>query len=169
MKKASVLAGSLSLLLLTACAQQTGGDAMMENESSSAMDSTHSDSMMEDEGMMEDDSMMEDEGMMEDDSMMEDTTGMMGGEKVINVTAENWQFTPSTIRLKQGDKVTLRITAKTGTHGFMVADLGINVPIEEGGTVDVVIPTDAKGTFAFRCSIPCGTGHQDMYGQIIIE
>ena len=89
--------------------------------------------------------------------------------RVIAVAADTWSFTPSTITAKKGEKVTLRITAVNGTHGFMVPDLGINAAIAAGQTVSVTLPTDTTGTFGGYCSIPCGQGHKDMRVTVIIS
>lgn len=89
--------------------------------------------------------------------------------RVIEVNSENWKFAPNVITVKKGEKVQLKITGVSGTHGFAVPDLGINVPVAAGQTVMVDIPTDAVGAHNLFCSIPCGPGHRDMKGQIVIE
>lgn len=88
--------------------------------------------------------------------------------RAIPVTAELWKFTPNVIQAKQGEEIILQITGISGTHGFSVPELGINATIIQGQTVSVALPTDKPGTFDFRCSVPCGIGHQDMKGQIVI-
>lgn len=115
---------------------------------------------------MEEDAKMDD-GMMEDDEgmMMEDVTDA----RTIEVIAKNWAFTPDIIRAKKGEEVELVIRSTSGTHGFAVPDLDVNIPIAEGESVTISLPTDQAGTFDFRCSVPCGAGHTDMTGQIIIE
>ncbi len=89
--------------------------------------------------------------------------------RVITISAENFDFNPSTITVKKGEKVTLVFQGVEGHHGVMIADLGINVDIPDGGSASVELPTDKTGTFAFRCSVPCGPGHKEMTGAIIIE
>lgn len=89
--------------------------------------------------------------------------------RVIPITAELWKFTPNVIQAKQGEVVTLQVTGVSGTHGFSVPDLGINQTIFMGKTVNIPLPTDRAGTFAFACSIQCGEGHTSMTGQIVIE
>lgn len=92
-----------------------------------------------------------------------------GSAKMIKMTAELWKFTPNVVRVKQGEDVTLEITGISGTHGIAIPGLGINETIIQGNTVSVKIPTDKTGTFDFACSVLCGSGHNDMTGQIIIE
>jgi len=91
------------------------------------------------------------------------------GTRTIKMTAELWKFTPNVVRVRQGEKVVLEITAVSGTHGLSVPGLGINETIIQGNTASVTIPTDKTGTFDFRCSVQCGSGHNDMTGQIVIE
>ncbi len=98
------------------------------------------------------------------------TAGTDQGEpRVIAMTVTDWEFSQKEIRLKKGEKVTVRLTGVEGDHSFMANDLGLNVAVEPGETKDFTIPTDTTGTFGFRCGIPCGPGHRDMTGQIIIE
>ncbi len=92
-----------------------------------------------------------------------------GTAKIIKMTAELWKFTPNVVRVKKGEQVTLEITGVSGTHGLSVPGLGLSETIIQGNTVSVTIPTDKAGTFDFACSIQCGSGHNDMTGQIIIE
>jgi heme/copper-type cytochrome/quinol oxidase subunit 2 len=88
---------------------------------------------------------------------------------VIEISAENWKFGPNTIVAKQGEKVIIRLTGVSGRHGFVVPDLGISTSVSPDKTVDIELPTDQTGTFTFRCSIPCGPGHEGMTGTITIE
>ncbi len=88
---------------------------------------------------------------------------------VVAMTVENFKFSPNVIRVKKGDKLTIRLTDTAGVHGIGIRDLNISVGIAMGETKDIEIPTDTAGTFAFRCNVPCGPGHMDMTGQIIIE
>jgi heme/copper-type cytochrome/quinol oxidase subunit 2 len=89
--------------------------------------------------------------------------------RVVSVEAKNFAFVPSAIMVKKGEKVALKVTATSGHHGIMSADLGFNVKVDEGQTVFINVPTDKTGTFAFRCSVPCGPGHKEMTGTITIQ
>lgn len=71
--------------------------------------------------------------------------------------------------MKQGEVVTLRVTGASGTHGLAIPGLKINEVIIQGQTIQVNLPTDTPGTYEFFCSIQCGSGHNDMKGQVIIE
>ena len=88
--------------------------------------------------------------------------------RVVTISASNFQFSPKIISVKKGEQITLRLQGKEGKHGFAIAGLGINTPVSAGKTIDVTLPTDAAGTFTFRCSVPCGSGHRDMTGTITV-
>ena len=91
------------------------------------------------------------------------------GMRTVHMDVTDWAFTPSTITLKKGEKITLELTGVDGDHGISAPDLGIEKKFEAGETVMVTVPTDKTGTFNFRCNVPCGHGHRDMTGTIIIE
>lgn len=89
--------------------------------------------------------------------------------RVIQIDVGNWEFSPATVVAKKGEKVIVRLIGGDGRHGFAVPDLGINTAVASGKAVDIELPTDASGEFSFRCSVPCGPGHQDMAGTIVIS
>lgn len=91
------------------------------------------------------------------------------GDRVVRVLSDNWSFTPALITAKQGEKVTLEIVGVNGVHGFAVPGLGLNAPVAPGETTSVILSTDTVGSFDFFCSIPCGAGHRDMVGKIVVE
>ncbi len=92
-----------------------------------------------------------------------------GKTVTVNMVAENFDFKPNLVQAHKGDKLVIHLTGASGNHGFMIEALGINVAVPEGQTQDIAIPTDQVGTFDFRCSVPCGPGHHDMTGQIVIS
>jgi cytochrome c oxidase subunit 2 len=89
--------------------------------------------------------------------------------RTIVVSVSTWEFSPSAISVKKGEKVQLQLIGGEGTHSFAVPDLGMNVRVEAGQSVTVDLPTDEAGTFDFRCMVPCGEGHKDMTGKLTIE
>jgi heme/copper-type cytochrome/quinol oxidase subunit 2 len=91
------------------------------------------------------------------------------GTRVIEVSVTDWSFSPAAITAKKGENVVIRLTGVQGRHSLAIPELGVNVAIEAGQTVDVTVPTDTAGTFALRCAIPCGPGHRDMVGSIVIS
>jgi cupredoxin-like protein len=65
-------------------------------------------------------------------------------EKVIQVTAEKFKFTPAAIELKLGEPVVLELTTLDRKHGFQIPDLNIDEKIEPGNVTRVhIVPAKA--------------------------
>jgi cytochrome c oxidase subunit 2 len=90
-------------------------------------------------------------------------------ERVIAVTAERFKFTPAVIELKAGEAVVLELTSLDRKHGFKVDDLGIDETIEPGKVTRVRIAPEKAGTFSFHCDVFCGSGHEEMVGEIVVK
>ncbi|MCC3375877.1 cupredoxin domain-containing protein [Cohnella sp. REN36] len=89
-----------------------------------------------------------------------------GGEtKEITVGAKNFEFDQTDIKVKVGDTVKLTLKNENGNHGLAVPDLNINLKNGETAT----FTADKPGTYAFNCSIQCGSGHDNMTGTITVE
>lgn len=108
------------------------------------------------------------------------------GAQVIQVTAKKYEFVPSTIRVKQGAKIQLKITATDHVHGFKVGDspegaqaggtpgLVFSAPqacyrIEKGQTATIEFVAQTAGTYPFKCCVHCGLHHGKMKGELIVE
>src|SRR5678816_3331242 len=86
----------------------------------------------------------------------------------IRLTARKFEFEPRVITVAKGKQVRLLITAIDVEHGFEIEDLGINKKIKPGAvTVVEFIPTKA-GKFRFACSVMCGSGHDEMTGELVV-
>ncbi len=90
-------------------------------------------------------------------------------ERVIQVTAEKFKFTPAVIELKLGEAVVLELTSLDRKHGFQVPDLSVDETIEPGKITRVRIAPTKAGTFPFHCDIFCGSGHEEMTGEIVVK
>jgi cytochrome c oxidase subunit 2 len=108
------------------------------------------------------------------------------GAQVITITAKKYEFDPSPIRVKQGTKVRLSITATDHAHGFKISPfpdgaeksgepgLVFSSPqdctkIEKGQTATVEFVAQKAGTYSFRCCVVCGFHHHSMKGELIVE
>ena len=95
---------------------------------------------------------------------------MMTGEtKEFDMIAKQWEFIPDTIEVNLGDKVDIHVRSIDVTHGFMLPEFGINERLPVGGVVHIEFTADKAGEFPFACSVPCGSGHGRMSGQIIVR
>jgi cytochrome c oxidase subunit 2 len=89
--------------------------------------------------------------------------------KTIEMTAKQFEFDPSTIRVKKGTPVKLLITSTDVTHGFSIPDFNVSATLVPKKTTTVEFTPDKTGTFPFSCNIICGSGHVDMKGTLIVE
>src|SRR5215831_7471342 len=86
----------------------------------------------------------------------------------IKVVAKKFEFDPRTITVQKGRPVRLIITSPDVDHGFKVDELGINQNIPAHKTVNVEFTPNQVGRFEFKCSVVCGSGHDDMLGELIV-
>ncbi|HET7750246.1 MAG TPA: cupredoxin domain-containing protein [Terriglobales bacterium] len=106
------------------------------------------------------------------------------GVQTIDVTAKKYEFIPSTIRVKQGANVQLKITATDHAHGFQISEapqgskekagLVFSSPqkchkIEKGETATLEFVAQTAGTYPFKCCVHCGLHHGAMKGQLVVE
>lgn len=108
------------------------------------------------------------------------------GVQTIEVTAKKYEFEPSTIRVKQGARVQLKIRATDHAHGFKISEMpdGVDTKgnpglvfasaqdctkIEEGKSETVEFVAQTSGRYAFRCCVHCGWHHRGMKGELIVE
>lgn len=106
--------------------------------------------------------------------------------RVIDVTAKKYDFNPSPIRVKQGTKVQLKITASDHDHGFQIRRYPQEAKeggapglvfssqegcyrIPKGQTVTVEFVAEKAGTYPFKCCVHCGWRHRSMKGELIVE
>lgn len=86
-----------------------------------------------------------------------------------NMTAKQWEFSPSAIEVYEGQKVILHITNLDVQHGFTITELGVSKELPAKQTTDVEFTASKRGTFTFFCHIFCGEGHSGMNGMITIK
>jgi cytochrome c oxidase subunit 2 len=87
----------------------------------------------------------------------------------IKMTAKKYEFNPSEIRVRQGERVRLIIISLDRTHGIEIDAYGIKREIAEGDQTVVEFTADKPGTFQFKCAKWCGFGHSGMRGTLIVE
>jgi len=90
-------------------------------------------------------------------------------ERIVAVTAERFKFTPAVIELRAGETVVLEITSIDRKHGFQVPDLNVDESIEPGKVTRVRVTAAKAGTIPFHCSVFCGSGHEEMAGEIVVR
>ena len=91
------------------------------------------------------------------------------GERVLDITAKRFEFSPREIVLRRGEKVTLRITSRDVTHGFYQKALGIDTTVEPGRTTEVTLTPEKAGRFVTICDHFCGSGHGNMKMTVVVK
>lgn len=89
-------------------------------------------------------------------------------ERIVHMTARRFTYSPETIEVEEGVPVVLELTSLDRDHGFTVPELGLRIDVEPGKTARVRFVPEKAGTFLFHCDIFCGTGHEEMAGQIVV-
>ncbi len=94
---------------------------------------------------------------------------MAPGKYQVIMIARTWQFNPNKIEVPVGSEVTFKITSMDVTHGMLLDGTNVNVLIVPGQISEVTHVFKKAGTFNFYCHEYCGTGHQAMFGQVIVS
>ena len=89
-------------------------------------------------------------------------------EQVIHVTAKKFEYSPNQITVKKGVPVVLEITSLDREHGFKLRDFGVRADIKPGETTRVRYVPTKSGRFPVRCDVFCGSGHEDMGGELVV-
>ena len=87
------------------------------------------------------------------------------------ISARAFEYTPSVIRVQQGDRVRLSLTATDVAHGFVLDTYEIELtaqPRQEKPSV-VEFVADRTGRYRFHCTVVCGPLHPFMVGELIVE
>lgn len=94
--------------------------------------------------------------------------------KTIIINARSFVFDVTTSgAFKAGDKVTFRLSATEGAHGFQLLDEGGNTIIPatnlSSGIIEREVTLSNPGTYTFFCTnAACGIGHADMIGTFTV-
>ena len=95
-------------------------------------------------------------------------TETAGNPVEIKITARQFEFEPKLITVQKGKPVRLLITATDVQHGFAIEDLGINTKLKPNEVTVVEFTPTRVGRFPFACSVMCGTGHEEMTGELVV-
>ena len=90
-------------------------------------------------------------------------------QREIQLTAQKFEFSPQTIKVKRGDRVKLTVTAVDAQHGFKLEAFHVEQKLPKGQAVTVEFNADQAGSFPFQCAHFCGMGHSKMKGKLIVE
>ncbi|MEK7519884.1 MAG: cupredoxin domain-containing protein [Patescibacteria group bacterium] len=87
----------------------------------------------------------------------------------VRVHENSWRWDPDVITVKAGDTVKLKIFNDDAyDHGFALEAFGINKKLSPRQETLVEFVAAKKGDFPFYCSVPCGEGHYEQTGHVIV-
>jgi cytochrome c oxidase subunit 2 len=88
---------------------------------------------------------------------------------VVRISAKRFEYSPSSITLKKGEPVVLELVSLDRVHGFNAPDFGLRADVKPDAVTRLTFTPDKVGTFAFHCDVFCGSGHEDMGGEIVVR
>jgi heme/copper-type cytochrome/quinol oxidase subunit 2 len=91
------------------------------------------------------------------------------GVKEFRIKLKRYKFTPSVIRVNQGDRVRLIIEGLDLEHGLYIDGYDINIKVRHAEAKTVEFTADRIGSFRIRCSVVCGPLHPFMTGKLVVE
>ncbi len=83
--------------------------------------------------------------------------------------AQIFSFTPRTLTVPVGSRVTFYVTSSDVEHGFSVPETGVNSMVTPGWVSTVAHTFNKAGTYLLVCNEYCGGGHQLMAGKIEVK
>lgn len=89
--------------------------------------------------------------------------------RIVTISAKRFEFTPSQITLKRGERVTLRISAEDRDHGLYQKDLKMALDLKPERAAEFSFLPEKAGRFVAICDHFCGSGHGNMKLVINVE
>ena len=91
--------------------------------------------------------------------------------RIIDITAERFEFWPTQIIVAEGEQVELRLRSEDTMHGFRIVGAGTNVLIPKRGKGYAVVKFTGgqAGRYTFECNRMCGAGHNFMRGVLVVR
>jgi heme/copper-type cytochrome/quinol oxidase subunit 2 len=86
----------------------------------------------------------------------------------ITLDVTQYEYTPGRVRVNQGDRVVITLTASDVVHGFYLDGYGLERRVEPGVAQQIVFTADRAGKFRYRCSVSCGPLHPFMIGELVV-
>ncbi len=107
-----------------------------------------------------------------------ENSGAQANPLVVNVTGQQWVWSfayagthvqSNTLVLPVNREVVFHITSKDVTHGFWIANMGVQVDANDGAITEIHTTPDKLGNFDIRCTQFCGLNHAFMVttGQVL--
>jgi cytochrome c oxidase subunit 2 len=83
--------------------------------------------------------------------------------------ARVFSFTPASIEVPVGSRVTFYVTSADVEHGFSIPETGVNTMVTPGWVSQVSHTFNERGTFLLVCNEYCGAGHHMMAAKVEVK
>ena len=83
--------------------------------------------------------------------------------------AHIFAFSPASITVPAGSRVTFYVTSSDVEHGFSIPETGVNTMVTPGWVSSVSHTFKKPGTYLLVCNEYCGGGHQLMAGKVEVK
>ena len=83
--------------------------------------------------------------------------------------ARIFSFSPATLSIPAGSRVTFYVTSADVEHGFSIPGTGVNTMVTPGWVSSVSHTFGKPGTFLLVCNEYCGSGHQLMAAKVEVQ
>lgn len=83
--------------------------------------------------------------------------------------ARIFSFSPATIQVPAGSRVTFYVTSADVEHGFSIPATGVNTMVTPGWVSQVSHTFNQRGTFLLVCNEYCGSGHHLMAAKVEVR
>lgn len=100
------------------------------------------------------------------ESSSEPSGELVDGVRMVEITARKFEFDPATIVVREGERVRLKVTSEDVTHGMGIEAYDIDRKLEPDKTETIEFTADKPGPHHFHCTVYCGTGHDEMHGEL---
>ena len=86
------------------------------------------------------------------------------------ILVSDWVFSSPVITINPENNNRLIFVIDSGHHGIRIPRLGLETGNMETGDFVIWDLTESRGgEYTYYCNIPCGRGHKDMVGTILIN
>ena len=89
-------------------------------------------------------------------------------ERTFQIDAHQFVYSPSELKVNEGDTVIIQLVSSDVVHGIYVDDYDISVEADPGQTKTLTFVADKPGSFRFRCNVTCGAMHPFMIGKLTV-
>jgi cytochrome c oxidase subunit 2 len=83
--------------------------------------------------------------------------------------ARMWNFEPAVAYIPVGSEVDLFLTSQDVVHGFDIYEKNVNLMGVHGAVSKTTVKFNKPGVYKVTCHEFCGTGHQNMQAEIIVN